>query len=284
MSEVVAVQPGLPDWFYGRLGTCPVPDAMVPVVTNLFAKKASVVTLDDLESYGVEGWSPSEMAQVLRRKDWLFPLRCQGAWQFYGYSVSLRTPGFAELRARLRVRPNTPACIGGRSVAQAHSWLRRPTGRTVGMPPRVKAPSCFQDYTVCRWEPQIPLDEIEGLPVWKPETLLVFMGARPGSFPWSDIAEWLWEGCEPLEEDLLLNELEGRPRATWIKTAYILDAGERPNLSDTLVKLCPSNAKGPYLFADRTYRYGALKRTPVWSAKYEVVDYIFPRWWIAKWR
>ena len=69
-----------------------------------------------------------------------------------------------------------------------------------------------------------------------------------------------------------------------MKTAYLLEAGERPDLADTLVKLSPSNTKGPYLFADRTYRHGTLKRTPIWSAKYQVVDYIFPRWWIEKWR
>ena len=63
-------------------------------------------------------------------------------------------------------------------------WLRRPTAPTIGILPRVKTPRCLQDYSVCRWQPQIPLDEIAGLPVWNPETLLVFMGARPSSFPW----------------------------------------------------------------------------------------------------
>ena len=272
--------PPVPDWPFTR----PVPEALVPVVADLIAKRVQVVTLDDLASYRVEGWSPSGMAQMLRRKGWTFPLRCRGAWQFYNMAVSMRTPGFLELRAWLRVRPDTPVCIGGKSVAQANNWLRRPTGPRVGMPPRARVPCCFQDYTVCRWQPQIPLDEIEGLPVWKPETLLVFMGARPSSFSWEDIAEWLWEACELLDEQLLLGDLEGRPRAAWMKTAYLLEAGERPDLSDTLVKLSPSNAKGRYLFADRTFRHGTLKRTPIWSAKYQVVDYIFPRWWIEKWR
>ena len=270
----------LPD----RPFTRPVPDALVPVVSDLAAKHAVVVTLDDLASYKIEGWSPAEVAQVLRRKGWLFPLRCRGAWQFYGYGGSLRTAGFEELTARLRTRPDTPACIGGRSVAQAHRWLRRATAPTIGIPPRVKTPTCLSGYFVCRWQPQIPLDEIEGLPVWKPETLLVFMGARPSSFPWSDIAEWLWEACEPLNQHLLLGELDGRPRAVWMKTAYIVDAGERPDLADTLLEAAPSNAKGPYLFADRSHRHGSIPRTPTWSAKYQIVDYVFPRWWAEKWR
>ena len=263
-------------------GTRPVPEALVPVVADLSNKRALVVTSDDLAAYGVEGWTPSEIAHTLRRKGWLFPLRCRGAWQFYGMQASMRTPGFAELRARLKVRPDTPACVGGKAVAQAHNWLRRPTAPAIGVPPRMKVPRCLEDYALYRWRPQIPLDEINGLPVWKPETLLAFMAARPSSFPWGDIAEWLWEACESLDERLLLSELEGRSRAAWMKTAYILEAGERPDLADTLLRLSPSNTKGPYLFVDSTYKHTALKRRPDWSAKYEVVDYIFPRWWMEK--
>ena len=280
MSGAVLTPPVLPD----RYGTRPVPDELVPVVLDLDSRQDLVVTTDDLASYAVEGWSPSEIAQMLRRKGWLYPLRCRGAWRFYGFGGSIRTARFSELRARLKVRPDTPACVGGKSVAQARHWLRRLTAPTIGAPPRVKLPRCLEDYTVCRWAPRIPLDEVEGLPVWRPETLLVFMGARPSSFPWEDIAEWLWEACESLDEQLLLSELEGRSRAAWMKTAYLVEAGERPDLAETLLRSSPSNTTGPYLFADSTYRHGALPRTPEWSAKYEVVDYIFPRWWMEKWR
>lgn len=110
------------------------------------------------------------------------------------------------------------------------------------------------------------------------------MGARPSSFPWSDIAEWLWEACELLDGNLLLAELEGRPRAVWMKTVNILDAGEHPDLADTRLELAPTNVKGPYLFADRIYRRGGLPMTPTWSAKYQIVGCIFPRWWMEKWR
>ena len=98
---------------------------------------------------------------------------------------------------------------------------------------------------MCRWAPQIPLDEIDGLPVWKPETLLVFMGARPSSFPWEYIAEWLWEACESLDEHLLLSVLESRSWAAWMKTAYLIETGERPDVAETLLRLAPSNTKGP---------------------------------------
>ena len=261
-----------------------VPGVLKPVVADLDDKRAIVVTLDDLAAYEVDGHTPSEIAQILRRSGWLFPLRCRGAWRFCGFRLSWETPGYEELRARLRVRPDTQACIAGKSVAQAHSWLRRPVMQAIGVPPRVKVPRCLDDYTICRWKPQIPLDEINGLPVWKPETLLVFMGARPASFVWGDIAEWLWEACENLDKQLLLSELKGRSRAAWMKTAYIIESGERPDLADTLLGLAPSNTKGPYLFADKTYWHGSLDKRLDWSAKYEVLDYVFPRWWMEKWR
>ena len=169
-------------------------------------------------------------------------------------------------------------------MAQVHGWLRRPTAPQIGVPPLVKVPRCLDGYLVSRWTPQVPFDEIDGLPVWKPETLLVFMGARPASFPWSDIAEWLWEACDSLERDLLLAELDGRPRAVWMKTAYIVEAGNRADLSDVLIEEAPDNTKGPYLFGLRNRRHGPFKRDPVWSAKHEVVDYVFPVWWLEKWK
>jgi hypothetical protein len=128
------------------------------------------------------------------------------------------------------------------------------------------------------------LDEIDGLPVWKPETLVVYMGARPASFSWEDIGEWLREACEHLDENALMEELEGRPRATWMKTAYVIDAGERPDISGKLLSAAPANTMGPYVFGKPRYPHGPLKRDPVWSAKYEVVDHVFPYWWIDKWR
>ena len=152
------------------------------------------------------------------------------------------------------------------------------------MPPRVKVPRCLSDYTVRRWAPQIPLDRIDGLPVWKPETLVVYMGARPVSFSWEDIAEWLWEACESLDGDLLLEELEGRPRAVWMKTAYVIEAGERPDISDVLLNRAPANAKGPYEFGKPRHPQGPLRRDPVWSAKYEVIDHVFPYRWMEKWQ
>ena len=73
------------------------------------------------------------------------------------------------------------------------------------------------------------MDDHRGLPMWKPETLLCYMAARPSRICWEDIKEWLWAVCEYLDLDLLVAELEGRPRAVWMKTGYLADVGERPD-------------------------------------------------------
>ena len=72
----------------------------------------------------------------------------------------------------------------------------------------------------------------------------------------------LWEACELLDEQLLLSELEGRPRAAWMKTAYLLEAGERPDLADTLVKLSPSNTKDPICSPTAPTATGRSKEHP----------------------
>jgi len=274
----VDVEAGLlPAW----PGVGAVPDDLVRVVRDLHSRGAVVVTLDDLVSCGV-GRSPAAAARVLRRAGWLRPMRCQGAWEFATAWPSYRVAEFGELSARLLVRPDTPACIAGRSVAQVHDWLTRPTAATIGMPPKVKVPRCLDRYFVYRWEPRLGLDRVHGLPIWKPETLFVYMAARPNRFPWSDIADWLSEGCSSLSPDLLLAELESRPRAVWMKTAYIVSVGERPDLAEIVAAAAPATSRGPYLLGRRDGKHGPLMWQPVWVPRFEVMDHLFPTWWYPK--
>ncbi len=278
-ATAVDLHPKLHDWPLTR----PVADLLVPILNDLSERNAQVVTLDDLASYGT-GKPPAETARVLRRAGWLHPLRTRGAWWFAACWPQQHTAEFLELRARLRVCPDTPACVGGRSVAQIRHWLRRPTQATIGMPPRVKVPQCLDRYYVYRWAHRIPTDEIHGLPVWKPETLLAYMGARPARFPWSDIKEWLWEACELLNLDLLSAELEGRPRGAWMKTAYLIDMGERPTLAEALAATAPTQGRGPYLIGDPKAWRSSLVKVPFWAPQFEVLDYALPPRWYDKWR
>ena len=272
------MHPELADWPKTR----PVTDVFVPVLNALRERDQVVVTLGDLAEL-LPGHVAQHTARTLRRAGWLYPMRTRGAWGFVASWAPWHLGEFMELYARLRVRPDTPACIGGKSVAQVRNWLWRPTCGAIGLPPGVKVPQCLDAFSVHWWAPQIGLDEIHGLPMWKPETLVAYMAARPSRISWEDIAEWLWAACEGLELGLLLAELEGRPRAVWMKTAYLVDVGERPELGEALAAAAPDNAHGPYLLGWRERQWGRRGVwKPVWVPKYEVMDHLLPRRWYPK--
>ena len=278
-SITVELIPELRDWPYTR----PVGGALVPVVNTLRERDQVLVTLADLVEL-VPGRSPQSTARALRQAGWLFPVRTRGVWGYAAARLAApQVPGFIELEARLLVRPDTPACISGKSVAALRCWLWRPVGPSICMPPGVKVPQCLDDYHVDRWVPQIGLDEDGGLPMWKPETLVTYMAARPSRISWEDVKEWLWAVCENLDLGLLLAELEGRPRSVWMKTGYLVDVGERPDLGGALVGAAPTNARGPYLLGWQQRRWGHRGVwEPQWVPKYEVMDHLLPRTWSPK--
>ena len=277
-TPTVELRPELVDWPYTR----PVTAALVGVVNTLRERDQALVTLGDLAEL-LPGRAPQSTARALRQAGWLFPMRTRGVW---GVSAVLwgahHVPEFTELHARMLVRPDTPACISGKSVAMLHGWLWRPVGPSIGMPPKVKVPQCLNEFHIDRWAPQIDLDTIHGLGMWKPETLIAYMAARPSRISWEDIKQWLWALCEHLDLDLLLAELEGRPRAVWMKTGYLADVGERPELGESLVAAAPTNAHGPYLLGWRERRWPYPIWKPQWVPKYEVMDYLLPMRWSPK--
>ena len=175
--------------------------------------------------------------------------------------------------------PDTPACIGGRSVPKLRGWLRTPTEPAIGFWPDVKVPRCLDRYIVRRWKPQAPLDSIGDVPAWSVDTLVVFMAAKPAQFPWSYIGDWLPEGCDYLTTEGMLTELEWRPRAVWHKAAYIAHRGERDDIADTVLGQAPSG-KGPYRLG---VRHSWHTRSPQWRPRFEVIDNVFPHRWFPKW-
>ena len=263
---------GLPDCPYAR----PVPEPLVRVVHDLYECQAVVATLADLAAYET-GMAPDHVAKTLRRCGWLRPLRAQKVWRVSTTPFS-GAPGFDQLVGRLAVVPGTPACIGGRSVAELRGWLRVPTEPAIGLWPGAKLPRCLDHYVVKRWKPQAPLRPIGGVPAWSVETLVVFMAAKPARFPWSYIGDWLPEGCDYLTADGMLTELEGRPRAVWHKAAYIAHRGERDDIAATVLAHSPPG-KGPYPLGVRQSHHA---RPPKWRPRFEVIDNVFPNRWFPK--
>ena len=259
------------------------PETLIPVVNDLHARRAEVVTTDDLARYST-GLTPSATARSLRRSGWLEPLRTKNAWAARFVMSPPHLGDFVELRARLRTHPNTPAAIAGKSVASVRNWLRRAAAATIGCPSKYQLPQCLDGLRVCRFQPQLPLDQISGLPVWKSETLIVFMVARPSQFDWVDIGDWLWEACIDADPALLIRELAGRRRSVWMKTAYLASRGDRVDAAKVLLHEAPRNGTGPYVFGhaeSRAARTGIA--APQWSQEFQVLDYVLPTHWIPRW-
>ena len=217
-------------------GTRAPPKDLVAAVNRLYEANAEMVTLEGLASLSTAR-SPQQTARALRERGWLLPLPVAGAWEVATGLSAPHMGAFVVLRARLLVNPATPACVGGRSAAQVRGWLRRPTASAIGYSGDSGVPRCLAGYSVCRWRPRVPLDALGGLPVWRPETLLAYMGTRPGRFPWTDIAEWLPDACEAAAPELLAAELDGRPAGAWARTAYLLHRGGQPGAAAVVAAL-----------------------------------------------
>ena len=256
------------DWPHARRP----PSVLEPVVRGIFESRERVVTLADLDAYAT-GIPPQRVARSLRESGWLAPMRTRGAWRpQIWYTGS--TAGFDELLARLRVRPDTPASIGGHSAMEVRQWLKRPTEPTIGMPPGALAPRCLQGYRLLRWAPRAPLDSVEGIPVWSAATLLAYMASWPAKFGFEDVSEWLDLVCGAVCRDDLMAELDGRPRSVWMKAAFVAWRAGCHRLSSEILGCAPAAGKGPYKFGVPTRRWGS--RT---YAEFDVVDYVFTRHW-----
>ena len=257
-------------------GTRPVSGGLATILTLLRQRGDPVVTSGVLSGYAGPGQAAS-VAKALRAAGWLVPMRARGAW-LLACVAPCQPAGFDELVARLAVAPQTPACIAGRSVPRVRGWLHVPATPTISYPPGGKLPRCLDGFNVCRWQARSPLDTIHGVPVWTANTLIVYMAARAGRFPWADIALWLEECCADVALAPLVVELHGQPRSVWHKVAYLLASGDREDLSAALVDLAPDGA-GPYrLGRPRPWH----RQPPQWSAKYEVVDYAVSEHWCPK--
>ena len=253
-------------------GTRRPPDAMVPALNALWDSGQRVITLADIEAVS-DGIPADRVAKTLRERGWLEPLSARGAWLPARWAYC-KTVGFEELLARLRTHPDTPAAIAGKSVMEVSGWLKRPTARTVGMPPEELVPRCLQGFRLHRWNPCTPLDIVEGLPVWSPAILVAYMAARPARFDFEDAGEWLPTLCTAVDLDALRGELAGRPRSVWMKAAFVLWRGGCGEASDLIAQAAPKSGRGPYKFGVRTRRWGG--RT---HPDFDIVDYTFVHDW-----
>lgn len=249
-----------------------IPQGLAPVLEALELEQPRVVTSGALADYaraaGVD-WSTNVIAQRLRERGWLLPLRTRGVWEF---APAARAGAFGagdpliELRAVLARDPDTPLAVAAESAAYLLGLAsRRPETEAISAPPGFRVPRSLAVFRAVRWTPVSPVASRDGLPVWSPATLLAFMSSRPSAYhDWPNVGEWLPDAASSVTLDGLVDELEGRSPGSWARAAYVLERGGSTDMARALVARAPKGP-GPHYLGDRS----AQGR---YSARYDVID------------
>lgn len=231
---------------------------MAAVLQELELEQLTVVTKERLaeltERAGVT-LATSEVANRLQRQGWLLPLRTREAWEFApaarAGAIGSGDP-FVELRASVLRRPRFPVAVAYESSAWLHQLASRIPGRHVlAIPPEKSVPHALRDFRVTRMWGSLANEDIDRLPVWTLETLLVLIGARPSGFrDWPNLGDWLNTAVEGLDPHRLLNELADRPRSAWMRTGYLIETGGGQHLADEIREGAPPGS-GPFYLGSR---------------------------------
>jgi hypothetical protein len=93
---------------------------------------------------------------------------------------------------------------------------------------------------------------IDALPVWRIETLLVFIAAHPAGYRgWPTIGEWLDEAVRKVDKALILEELAGRTSPTWARIGYILEMAGGFEVANRIHEHPRSKRPGPFYLGSR---------------------------------
>lgn len=253
-----------------------IPASLAPVLKELELEQPRIVTkelLADLIARTDVSMNSTEVAERLQRHGWLVSLRTQGAWEFAPASradcIGSGDP-LIELRATLIRRPEFKVAVAYDSAAWINNLSQRPPGKhVIAIGPGQNIPHALRNLRVTRnWAKLDPLI-IDDLPVWRIESLLILISAYPNAYrDWPNIGDWLPEAVEQADSMLLMKELQGRRRATWARTGYLLDVVEAYTLGERIHHLLPSG-RGPVYLGKRGVPAHYNKR-------WEVVDSLLP--------
>ena len=259
------------------MSTRSIPASLASVLEQLELERPTIVTKDllrDLVERTGLAYDPGEVASRLQRHGWLLSLRTRGAWEFAPASragaIGSGDP-FIELRAMLSMRPKLAVKVAYDSAVWLHKLSQRmPNKHVLAIHTGLSVPHALRSFRITRRWGKLDSIVIQELPVWRTETLVVLIGAQPLSFrDWPNMNEWLSQASDRLDRDLLMRELEGRPRSTWMRTGYILEKGGGDAIAETLRVEAPSG-RGPFYLGRRDAKGRYDKR-------WEVVDSLLYR-------
>lgn len=247
-----------------------IPASLAPILEELELERPTIVTKDllrELTQRAGLDYDPGEVASRLQIHGWLLSLRTRGAWEFAPASragpIGSGDP-FIELRAALSRRPGLSAMVAYDSAVWLHKLSQRaPNRHVVAIPMSQSVPHALRIFRVTRRSGKLDSVTIHGLPVWRVETLVVLIGAQPLSFrDWPNMNEWLSQVSSRLNRELLMRELAGRHRSTWMRTGYMLEMGGGAAIAE-LLRLKAPPGQGPFYLGRRNAKGRYDKRWEV---------------------
>lgn len=249
---------------------------LASIVAELELDQPKVVSLEEIaaaaQAHGIPVTARS-LAFRLARRGWLIPLRTKSMYEFVpGARAGLISSGdpFIEVRATLKRRPSLSLAIAEESAAWLHGLSSRaPQTHTVSTPPGIAVPRSLGAFRSVHFSPRLDPVRIDGLPVWRRETLLVMMAVRPASFgDWNNALDWLGEAIDASDPEMIDRELTDQSTAVGVRLAYLFARADR---SDHLTPYLRNVARpsGPvYLGPEREHgRY---------DSRFNVVDSLLP--------
>lgn len=251
-----------------------IPPKLGPLLELLELERPTVVTLATLgalaERARVSG-RPKDLAVDLASRGWLLPTGARGSWEFVPADragpFGSQDP-WLPLRGALADRPDLPVRVALGSAL----WLldladRGPDRPEIAVPPGLRLPLTLPPaYRVTRFAPVLPAQEIQGLPVEAPASLLVHLAERPAAVQsWEAVLAALPRLLERVTAAGLAVELAPRTAATRARCGYLV----APYAPDFVAHLTPApggitwfGPRGPHRHYD-----------PHWG----VVDTVLPR-------
>lgn len=227
------------------------PARLASIVEELELEQPRVVTLaeiTDIADRTGTDHTPAgarEIAYELQRRGWLGRLRTMNAWEFIpGARAGAHGSGdrLIELRAQLAIKPQMIIALAMESAAVLHRLAQRaPDQEVVWLPAHHERPKALSRFRIVHVDlPTEALDQVDQLPLWSVEALLVGIAARPSSYrDLAGLAQWLPDSGPRIDYERLLKCLSAANASTRQRTIYLLQLAERPDMAENLARRFP---------------------------------------------
>jgi len=247
------------------------PSSLAALVAELELRQPGVVTRKLLADAALEVGSnlgPSDIAERLVRRGWLFPLRTRDAWEFVpGSRAGHYASGdpWIELRALLEHNPKAPVAIAFESAIWEYGYTsHQPSTPVLAHRPAWRPPTSLSVRSAS-FDWRLATGEASGLPLWQPATTLAAIAHRPSAQgDWANADEWLPETFRATTPDDVLLEATDRGRATLVRLGHLAEWSGRTDIADTIDARVPNRRTVTYL--------GNRDDRTVWIKRWHLYD------------